>query len=199
MATFTFKFYGSTGPAWTSIASNKMIFCSSLTDLATNITVAAYNDGTHIGNGTPGTDQCGANHANNVKYLTNTTMSVNGGGSENINDTNLAVNECTLQVNFAHGSSVVTSSGRLYCFDGTTVTTRATNVDMKAFERGVSATSWTTINDYSGGTGGDNSGQRLSLGDHTTATSHDFNFAVSMSPEDVGALNFALGIALVYS
>jgi hypothetical protein len=82
MATFTKNAYMGAGPAWTSIGSNTMVFCSSLTDLTTNITVASYQDGTHIGNGDPGTDQCGANHANNVKYLTSSTMSVNGGNTD---------------------------------------------------------------------------------------------------------------------
>jgi len=83
------------GPAWADLGANTLVFSSSLTDLATSITVSSYQDGTHAGNGDPGTDQCGANHMNNVKYLTSGTMSVNGGGSESIDDTNLTANECT--------------------------------------------------------------------------------------------------------
>src|SRR3990167_11188742 len=98
MATFTWNAFIGAVPAWTDIAANTIVFSSSPTDLATNITVAAFNDGTHVGNGDPGTDQCGANHQNNNKYLTDTTISINGGGSETLNDTNLTANECTLQV-----------------------------------------------------------------------------------------------------
>jgi len=200
MATFTKNFYGSTGPAWTSIGSNTVVFSSSLTDLATNITVASFQDGTHIGNGDPGTDQCGANHANNVKYLTNSTMSVNGGGSENINDTNLTQNECTLRYDFADAASVATSSARFYCFNASVTTTRASDLDVYAFERGVSATAWTKINDHSAGNGGDNSGQRLDLANQGAATSHNFYLAISASPEAVGAKTaFDFGIALIYS
>lgn len=200
MAVFTWFFYGSTGPAWTDIAANTVVFSSNLTDLATNITVAAFNDGTHVGNGDPGTDQCGANHANNDKYLTGSTISINGGGSESINDTNLAATECTLRVHFTDAASVATSSARFYTYDGTTTTTEAVGVDAYAFERGVSATAWTQVNDDSGNIGGDNSGERLSIANQTAATEHTFFLAVSASPESVGGkTQFDFGFALTYS
>lgn len=200
MATFTKNYYGSTGPAWTSISTNTMVFCSSLTDLATRVTVASYQDGTHIGNGDPGTDQCGANHCNNVKYVDSTHFILNGGSSEVLNDTNLTANECTLRYDFADASSVAITSARFYCFNASVTTTRASDLDVQAFERGVSASAWTEINDHSGGTGGDNSGQRLDLGDKTASTSHSWYIAISASPEAVGAKTaFDFGIALIYS
>lgn len=200
MATFTWFAYMGAGPAWTDIAANTVVFSSSLTDLATNITVASYQDGTHIGNGDPGTDQCGANHANNVKYLTGSTMSVNGGGSENITDANLAATECTLRVHFTDAASVATSSGRFYTYDGTTTTTEAVGIDAYAFERGVSASAWTQVNDDSGNIGGDNTSERLGLSNQTAATEHTFFLAVSASPESVGGkTQFDFGVALTYS
>jgi hypothetical protein len=200
MATFTWNGYYGAGPAWTDIGANTLTFCSSLTDHDTAITVASYQDGNHITSGDPGSDVCLTNHLNNVKYLGASLMDVNGGGSEALNDTNLAENECTLKINFSHGSSVVITNARLYCYDGTTETTYASNVDMYAFERGVTATAWTEINNGGGATGGDNTGERLDLGDKTTATSHDWFVAVSMSPETVGAKTaMDLGIALTYS
>ncbi|HLE03324.1 MAG TPA: hypothetical protein VI729_01755 [Anaerolineales bacterium] len=200
MATFTFDGYMGAGPAWADFAANRIVFSGSLTDLTAAITVAAFQDGTHAGNGTPGTDQCGANHANNVKYLTGSTMSVNGAGSEAINDTNLAEIECSLRVHFSHGSAVAISGARLYAFDNSVVTNEAVGIDMYAFERGVAATAWTLINDDSGNIGGDNAGERLALGDKTSATDHYWYIALSASPESVGAkASFAIGCALTYS
>lgn len=193
MATFTW--YGYISSSWTDLAANTVIFSGSTFGSA--ITVASFNDGTFAGNGDPGSTQ---GTMNNCKYLTSSTISINGGGSESLNDTNLTANECTVKINFSHGSSVTTSSAYLYCYDGSTSTTRATEVDVYAFERGVSATTWTLINDYSGGTGGNNSGQRLSLADQSTGTSHDFYAALSVSPETVGAKTaFDFGVTLIYS
>lgn len=199
MATFTKNYYGSTGPAWTSIGANTLVFSGS-GGLATNINVGSWQDETHIGNGDPGTDQCGANHANNVKFIDANNMSVNGGGSEAINDTNLAENECTIRYDFDDAASVATSSARFYAFDGSTETNEAVGVEVQAFERGVLATAWTEINDDSANVGGDNSGERLDLADQGAATSHNFFIALSASPESVGAkTSFDFGIALVYS
>lgn len=200
MATITFEAYVGAGPTWTDMAANRLVFSSSLTDLATNITVASWQDGTHVGNGTPGTDQCGANHANNVKFVASGTMSVNGGGTENINDTNLTNDECTMRLHFNHTSAVAVTGVRFYCFDNSTVTNEAVGVEVYAFERGISATSWTLINDDSGNIGGDNSGERLALANSGSATDHYWYLALSASPESVGAKSsFAFGATLTYS
>src|SRR3990172_3351997 len=197
MATFTFKGFMGAGPSWTDIGANTLVFSSSLTDLATNITVAQFNDGTHVGNGDPGTDQCGANHVNNNKYLTGSTISVNGGGSEALNDTNLTANECSLDVLFNHGSAVALSSVLFYCYDGTTPATRAPGLDVFCFERGTAQTAWVEINDDSGAQGGTGNGD--SFENRTAATDHDYYVALTASPEVVGAKTlFDLAISLVY-
>ena len=98
MATITFEGYMGAGPGWASLGANTVVFSGSLTDLTATIATTDWNNGTHAGSDDPGTDQCGANHMNNVKYLSSSTMSVNGGASENINDTNLAETECTLRI-----------------------------------------------------------------------------------------------------
>jgi hypothetical protein len=187
------------GPAWADIASNTIVFSGSASDCTTPITVGQWNTGTHVGNGDPGTDQCGANHMRNVKWVSSTQMDT-GGGTETLNDTNLAATECTLQILFTDASSVATSSARFYSFDGSTVTAEAIGVEAYAFERGVAATTWTQINDDSGNIGGDNSGERLGLSDQAAAASHTFYIAVSATPESVGAkTQFDFGIALTYS
>jgi hypothetical protein len=201
MATFNFEFYCGSGPGWEDMGSDTLVFSSSLTDLTAPVTIDAYQDGTHLGSGDPGTDQCGTNHVPNVKYLTGSTMSVNGGGSESINDTNLATTECTLRIKFSDSSSVVTSDARFYTFNGTVVTAEAVGVDVYAFERGVSASAWTHINDDSANLGGDNSGERLELAaQETPATEHYFYIAMSVAAESTGMKgDFDMGIALTYS
>ena len=193
MATFTWNGYISS--SWTDLGANTIVFSGA--SFGDNITVDAYQDSTNAGNGDPGTDQ-GA--MNNNKYLTGSTISINGAGSVALNDTNLTANDCTLKVNFSHGSAVAITSARFYSYDGTTVTNEAVGVAAYAFERGVSATAWTQINSDSGNIGGDNSGERLSLADQGSGTSHDYYVAVSASPESFGAkTSFDLGLALTYS
>lgn len=200
MATFTWDYYGATGPAWTDISTNTLVF-SGTGGKDTPITVGSYNDETHITNSDPptGTDQCGANHVQNCKYISDSNIDI-GGGSVAISDANVAQTDCTLRVHFNHTSSVAISSARLYAYNGTTETTEASGVKAYAFERGVSATAWTKINEGATTYGGDNSGERLNLGDKTAATDHYWYVAVSVSPESVGAKTaFDLGVALTYS
>jgi len=198
MATFTWYYYGSTGPAWTDIAANTIVF-SGTGGLATPVTVAAWQDETHIGSNDPGTDQCGANHAKNVKYISGTQYD-SGGGTETLNDTNLVATECTLRIAFTDAASVAISSAFFYSYDGTTTTAEAVGIDGYAFERGVGATAWTNINDDSGNIGGNNAGERLSLSDQGAGTEHFYYLAISISPESVGGkTQFDFGMALVYS
>jgi len=198
MATFTWYYYGSTTPDWTDISTNTIVF-SGTGGIATPITVGTWNSETHIGSGDPGTDQCGANHCKSVKYVSSTQYD-SGSGTETLNDTNLVATECTLRVAFTDGSSVATSNARFYAFDGTTETNEAVGIECYAFERGVSATAWTLINDDSGNTGGDNSGERLSLSDQGAGTEHFFYVALSARPESVGSkTQFDFGVALTYS
>lgn len=194
------------GPSWTDIAANTIVF-SGTGGIAEPVTVASWQDETHVGNGDPGTDQCGANHPNNVKYTATNSMELNGGANEAINDTNVTADECTLQVVFTHGSAVALTNVRFYAYDGTTTTTPAVGVDCVAFEQGESATSWTVINDETasgaltnGSIGGDNAGERADLADSPSATDHTYYIAISASPETVGAKSaFDFGLALTYS
>ncbi|MGC9423757.1 hypothetical protein [Vibrio sp.] len=198
MATFNWEAYCGT-PAWTDVATNTIVFSGSATDLTEPITVGTWQDGTHLGSGDPGTDQCGANHVPNVKYVSGTQFD-GGSGTEALNDTNLVQTECTLRIKFTDAASVAISNARFYAFDGAVETNPAVGVEAYAFEQGVGASAWTQINDESGGIGGDNSGERLGLGDQTANTEHYFYIAISARPETVGAkTEFDLGVALTYS
>lgn len=197
----TIKFEAMVGatPAWADIGAHTLVF-SGTGGLAETIAADAYQDETHLGDGTPGDDQCGANHANNVKFISSTEMQVNGGATEDINDTNLAEAECSIRVHF--NDSVTARSiknARLYCYDGTTVTDEGVGVDMYAFERGVTATAWTHINDDSGNIGGDNTGERLDLGAKAAAAQDQYWYvALSAGPESAGAKQFSVGTYLEY-
>lgn len=199
MAQFNWNVYSNT-PAWHDMSTNTIVFSGSATDLTAAITVASWQSGTHLGSGDPGTDQCGGStHMPNCKFVSSTQFDT-GAGTETLGDATLAETECQLQIVFTDASSVVTTSGRFYAYDGTTTTTEATGVECYAFERGVSATTWTLINDDSNNTGGDNTGERLAISDDTTATEHTFYIAVSASPESVGGkVDFDLGVSLTYS
>lgn len=207
MATIYFEGYMGTTPDWTDLDTNTLVFCSSLTDLATAITVAEFQDGTHAGTNDPGTDACGTNHMNNVKYVDSTHFILNGGSSEVLNDTNLTQNECTLRIHFNHGSAVAVTGARLYCYDGTTTTTPGIGVDMAAFQQGESESAWTVINDdtvagafTNGSIGGDNTGERLDLADSGSSQDHYWYCAISVSPETVGdKASVDLGVTLTYS
>lgn len=198
MATFTWEVYADT-PAWMGAGANTIVFSGSNTDLNEPITVGTWQSGSHLGSGDPGTDQCGSNHMKNVKFVSSTQMDT-GGGTETINDTNLAETECTLRIKFTDASEVAISNARFYCFDAVTETNEAVGVEAHAFERGVSATAWTEVNDDSGNIGGDNTGERLALGNKTANTEHYWYVAVSARPETVGSkTQFDFGVALTYS
>lgn len=212
MATITWEAYVGAGPTWTDMGSNRLVFSGSLTDINTTVQATQFQDGTHLGNGTPGTDQCGANHANNVKILTQTTMSVNGAGSETINDTNLADTECTFRLHFNDGAGYSLQNGRLYVYDGTTTTDPAVGVDAAVYVKGESMTNWETLNsDTATGNsmasmdfqtadiGGDNSGEFRSLASRGSSNDHYYYVALSASPETAGGkASFALGCYLEY-
>lgn len=149
----------------------------------TNIVVASYQDGTHISSNadthvaacTTGT------HVNNTKYLTATTMSLNGAASANLST--LITGDAPLKFTFdttdLGGASVATSSGKLYAYstsDGTPVS----GVTVQAGEAGVTST-WVSI----GTTGAAAAG--LTIADNTTATSHDMFFSISATPTSTGA------------
>ena len=119
-----------------------------------------------------------------------------GGGTETLNDTNLIAGECTLRIHLNNGASVATQNSYFYTFDGSTTTTEAVEVEAYAFEQGVSATTWTQVNDDSGNVGGNNSGERLDLGEKSAATDHYWYLAISARGESAGAkTSFDLGFA----
>ena len=185
MAVWSFEcFYGAT-QAWTDVAANNLAFAGS-GGFDDTVEIATYQDQTHVVSGTPGSDVCTTNHCNNVKWITTSTMSVNGGGAEDITDVNLAEAECTARWHFNHTSAIAMQNMTLFAYDGSVEANEAVEVHIMAFERGVSATAWTVLNDDSGNIGG--SAYTMALGAKATpATDHYFYLALSWSPETAGA------------
>lgn len=211
MAAITWESYVG-APAWADMGSNRLVFSGSLTNINTTVSATTFQDGTHLGSGTPGTDQCGATHAPNVKILTSTTMSTGGGGSETINDTNLADIESTFRLHFNDAAAYSLQNGRLYTYDGSTTTAQAVGVDAACYVKGNSQTTWFTLNSdtttgptvsgmtfTTGSLGGNNTSEYLSLYNKSGAVDQYYYVALSASPETAGGKSsFALGAYLEY-
>jgi hypothetical protein len=211
LATITWEAYVGT-PAWTSMGANRLVFSGSASSITATVAATTFQDGTHLGSGTPGTDQCGANHAPNVKILTSTTMSINGGGSQTLNDTNLTDILSSFRLRFNDAASFALQNGKLYTYDGSTTTNQAVGVDVAAYVKANSMSAWFTLNSdtttgpsvasmtfTTANIGGDNTGERIALAARTAAVDHYYYTAISASPETAGGKSsFALGAYLEY-
>jgi len=182
MATFTWYLQGTT--ATTVDATDIYQFAGSTFGSA--ITVGAYNDSTHVESST-GTNVSTGNAPKNSKYLTSSTVSINGGASEALSGVTTA--NCPVKINFSHGTSVITYDAVFYSYDGTTTAASPTGVTFYCAEQ--SNASWTNA---------EGSASAMALANNTTATSHDFFILASASPESVGLKTaFKLRIELTYS
>jgi hypothetical protein len=148
--------------------------------------IDSYQNTTHISNSSD-THTCTTNHVNNVKYLTSTTFSLNGGGSVSLAAGAPTTAQCPLKFNFADGASVATSNGKFYAYDGTTDATAMVGVTVQAIEQ--SNTTWVAAN---------GSGAAVNLANQSASTSHDFFIAISMSPTSTGAKTGKIKISLTY-
>lgn len=182
MATFNWSLQGTT--ATTIEATDILQFAGGTFDSA--ITVGEYNDSTHV-ESSAGADDSASNSPHNTKYLTSNTVSLNGGASASVSSISTA--NCPLKINFSHTTAVAVSAHKIYAYDGTTTTAVPTGVTFYIAEQG--DTSWTNA---------EGSAAALSVDDSASATSHDFYFLVSASPESVGEkTNFKIRSELTYS
>jgi len=141
-----------------------------------NVVVGSYQDTTHISDNTD-THRCTTNHVHNVKYLTSTTMSLDGAGSANLST--LTTGNSPLLFNFADASSVATQSGFFYVYAGSDGTATTGIATIQAAQGGTTST-W-----VSAGTGITTGS--LGLADQSASTSHNFYIAMSVSPASTGA------------
>lgn len=147
----------------------------------TNVVVSSYQDGTHVSNSSDVQQDSNATPVHNTKFLTSTTMSLDGAGSAALSTltTANAPLKFTFDTTDLGGASVVTSGAKLYAYsssDGTPVS----GITVQAGEAAVTST-WVSI----GTTGAAAAG--LSIADQSTATSHNFFVAVSVTPTSTGA------------
>lgn len=191
--TCVFEVYDSDLSDWVQIGTRQLVLSAEGGHLRI-LAVDSFQDETHRTDSAAGMR---AVKVNNVKYVSGTQMSVNGGSTENINDTNLAESECTLRIAVRGDSNISLSNVKLWVYDGETESARAENVEVQAFERGESNTSWTEINDDSAGVGG--SGDALSLANSGAATEHLYYIALSAKCEAAGRGDFALGFSATVS
>jgi hypothetical protein len=151
------------------------------------IVINSYQDSTHIENSS-GIHLCTSNHVNNTKYITSTTVSINGGSPQTLGASVPTTAQCPLKINFSDEVAVATSNGKFWADNGIDVNTPPTDVNFKAGEQ--SNTSWTSA-------GGKTNA--VALADQSASTSHDFYIFCSASPTAVGDKTaFRLGIELTY-
>lgn len=187
MATFTWTLQGATP---TTIASGNMIKFSGTT-FASKIIVGSFNLSTQVYNA--GTDESAINSPKNTKYISNTGGTGGDGqcdiGAGTVDIDSVSTTDCPLKINFSHGSSVVTEEAIFYAYDGTTTTAAPVDVTAYAAEQGDA--NWTEM------TG---SGAPVTIADDASATSHDYYFLISASPDAVGLqLGCVFRIELVYA
>jgi hypothetical protein len=174
MATYTWTLQG--GTPTTIEATDLIQFAGATFDSA--ITVGAYNDSIHVESSVGANDSSGNTPENN-KFVSQTggtggdSQANWGDGTEDLDQITTA--ECSLKINFSHGSSVTTTGHILYAYNGSSTATGPTEVDFRAAEQGDA--NWTEA---------EGSGSAVSVTDDTTATSHDYYFAISASPTTVG-------------
>lgn len=183
MATFTWYLQGTTP---TTIGATDILQFAKAT-FNSPVTINEYQDSTHIESST-GTDLSSGNSPKNSKYLTSSTVSINGGSSESLSGVTTA--NCPLKINFSHSTSVITYDADFYSYDGVATANAPTEVTFKAAEQG--DTNWTDA---------EGSASPCALDDNSTpATSHDFYLLVSASPDTVGVKTaFKVRIELTYS
>ena len=185
MASFVWTGQGTNGSTNQTVGATDVFRFSGAT-FATPVVVSSYQDTTHVEN-SGGTELCTSVHIHNTKYLTSSTLSLDGAASSAVSA--LTTANCPLKINFSDASSVITTDGKFYAYDGTTTTVAPTGVTFQAFEQGDAA--WTNA---------EGSAAAVSINDDTAATSHDYFFGMSASPESVGEKTaFKLRIELTYS
>ena len=189
MATFTWYLQGGSD---TTIGATDILQLAGAGGFDSKITVAAYNDTTHVKSSGGANDSSG-NTPNNVKFISQAGGGAGdsqadwGDGTEDIDA--ILDAECTLKVNFSDASSVSTESVIFYAYDGTTTTAVPTGITFVAAEGG-----------DANFTGAEGSAAALTLTDQGAATSHDFFILLSASPDSVGLKDaFTLRIELTYS
>lgn len=166
-------------------ATDKLSFYAAAFNNA--VEVGEYQDSTHVENDS-NVEQCLTDHIHNTKWLTSSTVSIDGGGTEDLGAAVPPDTDCPLEIHFNESPAVACSSISFWAYDGTTESAVPTGVDFRCGQRPDAA--WTEA---------EGSGAALSLTDSSSATDHYFYIYISVSPTTVGVkILFALKIQLTY-
>lgn len=182
MATFTWTIQGGTP---TTVDATDKVQLAGSGGFDSKITVGQYNDSTHVKTSGAANKSSGNSPRNN-KFLTSTTVSIDGAGGINLNTASNA--NCALRINFSDAASVAITGAIFYAYDGTTPATPPVGITFKAAEQGDA--SWTDA---------EGSGAPVTLNDKTANTSHDYYVLVSGSPDSVGLKAYGFRCELTYS
>lgn len=189
MATYTWVLQGSSP---TTLEATDILQFAGAGGFDTAVAVGSYNDTTHVESSVGANDSNG-NTPNNNKFISQTggtggdSQGDWGDGTEDIDQ--ITDSECTLEINFSHGSAVAITNHILYGYDGSTPATGPVEVDLRLAESGDA--NWTEA---------EGSGSALSIGDSASNTSHDFYILASASPTAVGEkTDFVLRDELTYT
>jgi hypothetical protein len=137
------------------------------------ITVGSYNDGTSV-RSSGGVNDSSANTPHNSKYLTTSTVSINGAGSTALSGVSTA--NCPLKYTISESTSITVTDITMFGYDGTTESAVPTDTTLYLAEQG--DTNWTQA---------EGNAAAMSLTDSSTpATSHSFYVLISASPESIG-------------
>jgi hypothetical protein len=194
--TFVFQSYYGAGPTWTTLDSTYELVGFYGATWGSKVAITEYQTSTHISGA--GGHVCSSVHPPNTKYISSNQFD-KGGGTLTLNTSNLGENECPIKIRLGTDAGTVTQNGRFYCYNGTTTTTLATNIQVWGFERFVGVTGgWVDINNGST-IGGDNVDELLVLQPKSSNTVHEWFIAVSCKPLTVGAKTaFSFGCTVEY-
>lgn len=166
-----------------TVATNNHIWWNG-TNFGDNIVVGQYQDSTHVADSNDNQlDTVSPVH--NVKYVDATHASIDGGGNSSLP---VATNKCNFVFNFSDPSSVQTSGAKLYLYDGVEDVNGIDDISFFAVEGGQTGT-WVAANGLN---------SALMLQNQTSATSHNFYVATSLSPQTSGIKSGKMKIVLSY-
>lgn len=182
MPTFTWRLQGTTP---TTVDATDRVQFAGAAGFDSRITVAQYNDSTHVKSVGNANDSSGNTPRNN-KFTSSSQVSINGAAAKNLNTA--TTGEAAIRITFDDPASVIITGAVFYAFDNITPATPPVGITFKAAEQGDAA--WTDA---------EGSGVPLTLNDKTAATSHEFYILASLSPDSVGLKSFGLRCELTYS
>jgi len=172
----TFLWNGSDGSGWNfTVGSTNVFGFYGAGGYGSPIQVGQFNSALHIRTSTADdTDACSPPHLTNLKFMDNTTTSINGGSPVAL--TSIVTQNC-IRIQVQSDVNIAVIGTRLYAYDGVNVDNPPANVTFKAFKMG--DTTWAQPQGRA---------QSLSLGTSTTpATQHNFYVGMSLSPISTGA------------